>query len=159
MTIIKEVLLRFALKFLELRAGPLNSKIISQIKEHEGFRGRPYKDSVGVITIGYGRNLEVNPLTTVEGLILLHGDMVPAWKIAKSYYSYIDELNGPRQAVLVNMAYNLGNRIFGFKKMRYALLKEDYMEASRQGLDSLWAEQVGKRAEQLMLQLRTGKWQ
>ena len=33
-------------------------RLKNDIKRHEGFRSKPYKDTVGKTTIGYGRNLD-----------------------------------------------------------------------------------------------------
>ena len=49
------------------------------------------------------------------------------------------------------MAYQLGvNGVLKFKKMIEALRSKDYKEASKQGLDSLWAKQTPQRANRLM---------
>ena len=47
------------------------------------------------------------------------------------------------------MYFNLGNRLFSFKKMLKALKKQDYVKASEEMLDSKWSEQVGQRAVDL----------
>ena len=39
------------------------NRLIQQLTRHEGFRGRPYTDTTGHLTIGYGRNLTDRPLT------------------------------------------------------------------------------------------------
>ena len=53
------------------------------------------------------------------------------------------------------MAFNLGlPRLKKFKKMFAALNKKDYKTASKEGLDSKWADQVYNRARRLMDRLR-----
>jgi lysozyme len=55
-----------------------------------------------------------------------------------------------RQAVLINMAFNLGiNRLRTFKLFKQALLDGDYAEAKVQMLSSKWAGQVKGRAIRL----------
>jgi len=47
------------------------------------------------------------------------------------------------------MYFNLGNRLFNFKNMLFALAKKDYDEAAAQMLDSKWAQQVKGRSSEL----------
>ena len=44
----------------------MSDKLIERVKKHEGFETKPYKDTVGKLTIGYGRNLEDNPLSVEQ---------------------------------------------------------------------------------------------
>lgn len=127
---------------------------IEQIKFDEGFRGQPYLDTVGKTTIGYGRNLDDNPLTKSEAEYLLNNDLKKvSYECCKlSYYS---ELTHTRKAVILNMVYNLGMpRFKKFKKMNSALAERNYLLASVEMLDSRWADQVGDRATRLSEQMK-----
>jgi lysozyme len=56
--------------------------------------------------------------------------------------------------VLVNMLFNLGRpRLSKFKNFNAKLVEGDYAGAAPEGLDSLWARQVGARANRLMERL------
>jgi len=56
--------------------------------------------------------------------------------------------------VLVNMMFNMGRtRMRKFKKMKAALIKEDWKQAAKEGRDSRWHKQVPNRAERLMTKL------
>ena len=46
----------------------MNDKLIEQLKRHEGFKPNVYKCTKGHNTIGYGYNLDANPLhlTSIE---------------------------------------------------------------------------------------------
>jgi lysozyme len=58
------------------------------------------------------------------------------------------------QEVLVNMLFNLGRpRLSKFKNFNTKLIEGDYAGAAPEGLDSLWARQVGARANRLMERL------
>jgi len=123
--------------------------VIEQIKIDEGFRGKPYLDTVGKTTIGYGRNLDDNPLTEVEAEFLLSNDLK---KVSQEccLLPYFSELSTTRRAVILNMVYNLGmTRFKKFKKMNKALSEKNYLLASIEMLDSKWAKQVGDRAIRL----------
>ena len=66
-------------------------------------------------------------------------------------------LNSPKdvKSVIVNMCYQLGLSGFSkFKKTIYFLETEQYVEASFEMLDSLWAKQTPNRAKELSETLR-----
>ncbi len=145
--------------------------LIEQLKEHEGFRGSYYLCTAKKKTIGYGRNVDDNPLpdylcrdfdkepmTEDEAEELLIDDVNKvATQLAKKYP--IKHLSTARQAVLINMAFNLGvNGLMEFKKMLQAIKDKDYYEAAIQMLDSKWARQVGSRSDDLAEQMLTGEW-
>jgi lysozyme len=59
------------------------------------------------------------------------------------------------QEILVNMLFNLGRpRLSKFKNFNTKLLEGDWAGAAPEGLDSLWARQVGARADRLMTRLK-----
>jgi len=130
--------------------------IIEQLKLHEGFRSKPYKDTEGYLTIGFGRNLDAKGISKEEGEYLLMNDLDEAFELLfdKPYFNKLSEV---RKKVLLDMAYNLGSKFFQFKKMIAALKEDNYDKAADEMLDSLWAEQVGKRAKRLALMMRTGE--
>lgn len=134
-------------------------RILDQLKEHEGFRGQPYKCSAGKTTIGYGRNLESKPLSEEEATYLLLSDIEDATKNAERY-PFFYTLNEARQAVIIDMIFNLGNVGFKrFKKTIKALNAFNYNAAAQEMLDSTWAKQVQTRAIRLAEQMRTGEYQ
>ena len=58
--------------------------------------------------------------------------------------------------IIANMAFNLGlPRLKKFQLMLKAINKEDYVTASKEGLDSKWADQVYNRAHRLMDRMRS----
>ena len=121
-----------------------------RIKQHEGFRGKPYRCTAGKLTIGYGRNIENNGITEAEASFLLDNDLKRCEAECRQAFSWFDNLDDIRQGVIVEMDFNLGLKKFkGFRKMLTACEKQDYELAAREMLDSLWARQVGQRAETL----------
>lgn len=124
---------------------------------HEGLRLKPYRDSVGKLTIGVGRNLDDVGITEEEARYLLKNDIQKAVAEAKRFPWYA-KLNNPRKQAIIDMIYNLGaSRFLGFKKMLAALEAGDYEAAAREMLDSKWAQQVGRRATELAEIMRTGE--
>tara|TARA_R110001599_G_scaffold331340_2_gene546057 strand:- start:262 stop:678 length:417 start_codon:yes stop_codon:yes gene_type:complete len=124
--------------------------VAKQIKIDEGFVSTPYECTAGKITIGYGRNIEDNGITREEAEILLSNDIKGTFCELEAKFDWFLLMPYDKQAVLINMCFNLGlTRLLKFKKMLAALKVKDYKEASIQMLDSKWAEQVGERATRL----------
>ncbi len=129
----------------------------SLIKKHEGLRLKPYRCSVGKLTIGYGRNLSDNGISDKEAGILLNHDIEEAIGYAKQL-PFFTQLNPVRQAVIVDMIFNLGFPRFKlFKKAIKAMELEQWNVAANEMLNSRWARQVGRRSKTLSEMMRTGK--
>jgi lysozyme len=123
-----------------------------QIKTDEGLSLMPYHCTEEVLTIGYGRAIGTNGITKSEAEHLLRNDVVIAAGDARKFLgdTAFASLTIKRQAVLINMAFNLGiNRLRTFKLFKQALLDGDYAEAKVQMLSSKWAGQVKGRAIRL----------
>ena len=135
-----------------------------QIKEHEGFVPRVYKDSLGKKTIGYG-HLCVEPeqwnddkeYTKEELETVFEKDFNEALKNAEHLISD-RSINDTAKEVIIEMVFQLGIGGVGkFKNMWSALDRKDYGEASFQMLDSLWAKQTPARAGKLAGKMRAAK--
>lgn len=131
--------------------------IIEQLELHEGFRKYPYEDTKGFITIGYGYNLDANGLPKDICKKLLQDKVNELWDKLFNI-GWFRVLNEVRKKVILDMAYNMGiDGLSRFRKMIDALKAEDYDEASKEMLDSMWANQVGERAERLAKMMKTGE--
>jgi lysozyme len=131
-----------------------------QLIGHEGLKLKPYKCTSDKLTIGVGRNLEAKGISEDEALFMLDNDIVYFEEQLRVRLPSFRDITPCRQAVLVNMAFNLGvNGLLNFKKMLNALENEDFTEASAQLLNSRYAVQVGNRAHELAEQLQSGEWQ
>lgn len=74
-------------------------------------------------------------------------------------YKWYRNLNAPRRAVCIDMAYNLGvSGLLNFKKTIAFLEAMDFDAASKEMLDSCWASQVGSRALRNARIMREGKY-
>ena len=132
--------------------------LIKELKRDEGVRTHPYKCSAGKLTIGVGRNIEDNGLSESEIEYLLENDIRSCVSDLKGNFSFYNNLDGTRKRVLINMCFNLGiTRLLKFKKFIRALEDGDYETASVEMMDSLWAKQVGPRAERLRDLMKYGK--
>ena len=134
--------------------------LLDQLKRDEGRRLKPYLDTVGKLTIGYGRNLEDNGITEAEADMMLANDIESHERQVHDFLPWTDSLDEVRKAVLVNMAFNMGiHTLLGFRKTLQAIHDGEYVGAAQLMLRSKWAQQVGPRAHRLALQMRTGEWQ
>jgi lysozyme len=135
--------------------------IADMIKKHEGCSLKPYVDTVGVITIGYGRNIQHNGITQDEADYLFMQDYANAKVDALKFVgdAYWPALSDGRQAVIIDMAFNLGaKRLNNFVGFRQALREGRWLDAARHMRSSLWFVQVKKRAQRLTKMMETGKW-
>lgn len=136
------------------------ARLRKQLRIDEGEREFPYKDSVGKLTIGVGRNLDDRGLRPDEIALMLENDIDEAEGIARSLVKGYEALDDVRKEVLVNMALNLGKtRLSGFKRFFAALSVHDYAAATAEMQDSKWYEQVGARGRRLAYAMREGRFQ
>lgn len=142
------------------------------LKRHEGFQARVYKCPAGKQSIGYGYNLEANPLkldikiiggfykhgiSETEAERLLVDELTRLDLILSGKLDWWQNINEARQSVLLNMAYNLGvNGLLKFSKTLGFIRNHDFARAAQEMLDSSWARQVHGRASELALIMRTG---
>lgn len=132
-------------------------KLIQQLRLHEGERLKPYRCTAGKLTIGVGRNLEDRGITTEESAYLLNNDIDREWKALTQNLPWVAGLNEVRQRVLLDMSFNLGIAgLLKFKNTLATIQRGEYAKASEMMLDSLWARQVGQRAQRLSRMMRTG---
>lgn len=137
------------------------SKLIEQLKRHEGVRTHAYKCSADYITVGVGRNIDEDGglgLSDDEIDYLLANDIKRCKQelVALSWFVDLDEV---RQDALINLCFNLGlTRLLGFRNAMAAMAEGDYEKAADEFLDSRWATQVGRRAIEVTNMIRSGSY-
>lgn len=143
-----------------------NKALREELTRDEGYQLKAYKDSVGLWTIGVGHLLgqaqRMSEITHEEAMALLDMDIqiarAVAWKWVPNLWNWDMELGGDvRQRVVINMAFNLGNRLGTFKNTLASLNAGNWQDASERMLQSKWATQVGQRAVRLSKMIRTGE--
>ena len=137
---------------------PMNRQLLrSQLERHEGLRLKPYLDTVGKLTVGYGRNLEDVGISRDEADFMLDNDIDQVERQLETVDEYRD-LDPIGQTVIGNMAFNLGFAgLMGFKNMWAAIGRRDWDRAADEMLNSKWARQVGVRAVELSEIMRAGE--
>jgi len=150
----------------------MNPKAFDLIKLHEGFKEYTYTCPTGHLTVGYGYNLDVNPLNLSHneiakyksfGISKQDADKLLKQMIAnlesdlEQHLAWLSKLNAARHAVLIDMAYNLGIKgLLAFKNTLALLERGDYEAAAKEMLDSQWASQTKTRALRDSAIIRTG---
>jgi len=131
--------------------------LLQQLQRHEGLRLKPYRDAVGKLTIGYGRNLDDRGISEDEAGFMLDNDIDQVVAELERLPLYLG-LDSVRQTVLANMAFNMGvPTLLEFRRMLGALAEKDWDRAADEMLDSKWARQVGSRAVELSELMRLGE--
>ena len=147
-----------------------------QLAKHEGCRQFVYDDATGRpvavgsqirgrLTVGIGRNLEDKGLSEDEIRYLVDNDIADAIREAHKF-RWFDALDGVRQAVIVELIFNMGlPRLLGFKKFLAAMSEQRWPHAAAELGNSKWQKQVdptlgdGKgRADTLIHMIKTGAW-
>jgi lysozyme len=132
-------------------------KLKAQLRVDEGVRYKPYRDSLGFLTIGVGHNLEAKPLSSRAVDIILEDDIEDTLRDLQSNLPWVSFLSENRQLVLANMCFNLGiQKLLTFKNTLKAAQEGRYNDAAEGMKNSLWATQVGARATRLIELMRTG---
>ena len=135
------------------------------IIQHEGLKTRPYKDSLGLWTVGVGHLIgdgktlppEWNrEFTKEEVMTLFDKDYEHHKKLAEKLPGY-SLANEKGRAALIDLTFNMGpGWASTFKLGVQALLKGDFKEAANQFIDSKWFKQVKGRAITVTNLLREG---
>ena len=120
------------------------------IKEHEGYVGVVYKDSLGIDTIGYG--FAIKDLELDEDIcdIILERKLKNLNDRVRVRFDWYRYMPPQIQDVIMEMCYQLG--VTGFSKFKKTILflqNKQFHDASQEMLDSLWARQTPNRAKEL----------
>jgi lysozyme len=156
------------------------SHFLDKLIEHEGMVLTVYEDSLGIETIGIGRNLKDRGITKEEleymdipnmAVVYEHGiteadarylalnDIRIVENELCRVHPCVENLDSVRQLILMDMAFNMGvPRLCKFVKMWNAIHEERFDIAGMEMMDSRWAKQVKSRSVKLSEAMRTGEF-
>lgn len=133
--------------------------LVDLLTLHEGYRQFPYRCTAGKLTIGIGFNLDDTGLFEDEAKAVLSLRIMRTARQLEKHLPWITNLDPVRQAVLLDMAYNLGvPGLLKFKNTLADVQAGRYAAAAGKMLQSKWADQVGKRAVRLSQMMESGTW-
>ena len=123
--------------------------LIADIKAHEGYSKKVYKDTLGYPTIGIG--FLVSSLELDEDVcdIILERRLKKNEAVLQRKMTYYSNLPIEVQNIIQNMYYQMGNRLFNFVKTLHYIENGKWRAASLEMLQSLWAKQTPNRAKEL----------
>lgn len=126
------------------------SALKASLKADEDVRYKPYRDTVGKLTIGCGRNLDDVGISDSEVDFLLMTDVGRAEGGLDHWMPWWRQQPDNVQMVLVQCAFNMGiEGLMEFKVMLGRVQAGDYAGAAEAMLESKWAGQVHDRATRL----------
>lgn len=142
----------------------ITDKTIALVKKHEGCCLTPYADTMGYNTIGVGhlvhQDEEFGTITQEEADSLLLSDLKCAAADALSLFPKMDGICEARQAVLIDMAFNLGKeKLSCFHNMIAAVNDEKWTQAAWEMRNSKWFTEVGDRGKEDWEMMVTGEFQ
>jgi len=132
-------------------------KLAADLRQAEGLRLKAYRDTEGVLTCGFGTNLEQLTITRDLADQWLNDKILEAEHDAQTFPWYAG-LDSVRQRAIVELLYNLGlTRLRLFRVALRALAAGEWDAAATAFLASKWARQVGPtRAGRIARMVRTG---
>lgn len=155
---------------------------IQRLMVNEGCKLKSYRDTVGKLTIGIGRNLDDNPLTIEEQCYVGHNcrtlfisndqaaylcrnDLKKVRTDLDRELPWWRDLNPDRQYVMIDLCFNMGignrqkkTKLLSFSNTLDLIARGYYEKAADNLLKSKYAKQVGIRAERNAYALRTGEY-
>jgi len=153
---------------------------IEELIKHEGLKLQVYQDTLGIDTIGIGRNLEDRGIskeelddldiptidhvyeygiTEADAVYLATNDVQIVEEELLRAHPCVDRLDSVRQLIVMDMAFNMGvPRLCKFVKMWNAIHEEKYDVAAKEMLDSRWANQVKSHAVKLANAMHNGEF-
>ena len=137
------------------------SLLKEELVRYEGNKSQVYLDTLGLPTVGIGhmdRNMLVGAVYGPSQIDALYEiDIRNALNVCHQIecFNILDEV---RQRVIIQLAFNMGTKLLGFKKAIAALNVGNYTKAADELQDSKWFGQVGRRGQETCFALRTGAY-
>ena len=125
-------------------------RLITSIKNHEGYRARSYKDTEGYDTIGYGFAVKDLVLQQDISHHILERKVSELIVDCFNSFPWLAKSPAKAQEVIIEMCYQMGVAgVSKFVKAIAHLKRGNWEEAAEEMLDSRWAKQTPNRANEL----------
>ena len=149
-----------ALLFTPVQACDFKEGLYDRLLRHEGYRECAYKDIFGNLTIGVGHLLR-QPAhgdlcwTKTKVLAVFKRDVDTAIRAAQHDTMFWHNIPRHKQEVLIELAFQIGGSgLSHFTHMLAAVEKAEWETAADELLNSQYAKQVPRRANELACLLR-----
>lgn len=137
--------------------------VMAMIKQHEGVRTSPYKDSLGLWTVGVGHLIgdgkslppEYNRQFSMDEVDNLFASDYQHHKEAAKKIPGYEKLDNSGKAALIDLTFNMGPAWYRkWPNFTKALSEGDTQTAAKSLEDSKWYTQVGNRARTIVALIR-----
>lgn len=142
-----------------------DDEIKAMIKRHEGVKNKPYKDSLGLWTVGVGHLIgdgktlppDMNRTFSDEEVNAMFEEDYAAHKKYAQQIPGWSELNSTGQGALTDLTFNMGGKWY----KRWPSFTNNIAQGNTEGAaaaleNSKWYGQVGKRAPEVVAMVRAG---
>lgn len=120
--------------------------LIDRVCRNEGFKQKPYQDTLGVWTIGHG----LTYLTRKESKEIVQRRLHDLMRRLIKSKPWFKGCSWTAREIVVHMCFQMGMRgTYAFKDMFAALRKRDYKAAGVAMRDSKWYRQTPQRCERM----------
>ena len=137
------------------------TSIVELLRYQEGEVLHAYEDHLGYLTIGVGRLIDKRKgggISQAESAYLLNNDILRTEHDLDIYLPWWREQSPVRRMALISMCFQMGiNGLLQFRNTLSSLEKEKYEAAASAALDSKWATQTQKRAQEIAAMIRSEK--
>ncbi len=142
-----------------------DEEIKAMIKRHEGVRNKPYKDSLGLWTVGVGHLIgdgkslppEWDRVFSDEEVNALFEEDYAVHKKAAEQIPGFTQLNQTGQGALTDLTFNMGGKWYKkWPKFTKSISEGNTEDAAKSLEDSKWYGQVGNRAPEIVSMVRAG---
>lgn len=134
------------------------TSILEVLERHEGFVSHAYQDHLGYWTIGIGRLIDKEKgggISKDEAYYLLGNDLARIARALDHRFPEWRSLTPNRRLVIQSMAFQLGvEGLMNFRKTLDYIRAGNFSKAADEMLDSKWARQTPKRAEELAYMMK-----
>lgn len=141
-----------------------DDKLQAELIRDEGMVLKPYRDSLGFLTIGVGHLIKkgesFGEITKDQAISILEYDIKDAERKLDSIFPGWRKLDDVRQRAAINLSVNLGYKLGDFRRFLHAAKSGDWEKAADHLMQSRWYKQVKLRGPRIVHAIRTGtEWE
>lgn len=122
----------------------------TELERDEGLRAKPYRDTVGKLTIGIGHNLDDKGLSREAISFIFREDIEEVERELDRRMPWWRTMTDARQRAIINMGFNMGVGALAGTPTFELIRQGKYAEAGARLQGWKWASQVGQRAQRVI---------
>ena len=141
-------------------------KLREELERDEGVKYEIYNDHLGYATFGVGHlviesdpeyGMDIGtPISESRVIEAFEQDVQIVLGDCEKLYNDFDQLPEEAQLIIANMMFNMGlTRLSKFRGMKNGVDAKDWQRAADEMVDSRWYNQVTKRADRLVVRMRS----